>query len=499
MALGALVKKIFDTNNTNAAAVVQASFINALEQKDTAERQDAQRLVDWYNRDRTAIIDHLKEQAKESFDSTDDWQWPIVNGVPRTISRRSTAYKSPPSRTYRLGDKELDDDDEVVKAVNEMYAGIDINRKLRSLDRWSTLLNTCHVEVVHRKKVIDWDIRLRPSVTVVQDPEDFLEFIKFAYQWKPVNPDTLQPVDGWIYWTDEEHVFVGKGGYWAGMSNEAGTNPYKDADGEPVIPIVTVRKLEDIDDYWGRFGADLVDATQTMNVQLGNLWETMTHQTHGQPLFINIDLEDGSKPLIGSKHPFVVKKVMKDEVEPNIKFPKPDPDFAEVRDVLDWFLKLNAGAYGLPPSAWSMDEQRLSGFAKFMDNIELMESREEEIENWQRVEQDLLTKSAIVWNTLKLGTPVPIELEVELEFPEVKIPETPTEKITRWTLAIKAGAASLVDYFVEEKGMDEEKALERAQAVAEQNKELGAAATPEAPLPGAPAITRGRPEEEGEE
>lgn len=494
MAVGELVKRIFNTEEKNAAAVVQASFIAALEAKDQEDRLNAQRLIDWYNRDRTAIIEHIATAARKSFEKTTDWQFPVINGVPRTISRRSMAYRQPPVRDYTVAGEEVKDETPVHDAILGMLEGVDVNRKMRALDRWSTLLNTVHAEVVHRKGLIDWDIRLRPNVTIVPDPEDFLEFAKFAYKWAPMDPETLIPVEGWVYWTDEMHAFVGKGGAWAGMSNKEGTNPFRDAKGDPVIPIVTVRKLEDISDYWGAFGADLVDATQAMNLQLGNMWETMQMQTHGQPFFVNVDLPGGATPVVGAKHAIVVKKVMKDEVPPSLTFPKPEPDLAEVQGVLDWFLKMNAGAYGLPPSAWSMDEQRLSGFAKFMDNIELMESREEEIENWEKVENELLAKSAIVWNTLNLGTAVPLDIGVRLTFPEVKIPETPTERTTRWTLAISGGMASLVDYFQEEEGLDAKQAEEKALAVAEMNKKIGKIGVPEPALAPPPI-----PAKEGDE
>lgn len=474
MAVGTLIKRIFSTDVGNAQAVVQANYIRALESNDEEARLDAQRLIDWYNRDRAKIVEHLQLDAKKTFDSVVDWQWPIINGVPRTISRRSTAYQRPPTREYYLGDKKLKETSEAYKRIEAMFAGVNINRKMRSLDRWSTLLNTTHAEVVVRRGLIDWEIRLRPDVTVIPDPEDYLEFVKFAYQWNPKDPETLVPTKGWVYWSDEKHVFISSGGKLVGMAADGSPeNPYKDAKGEPVIPIVTVRKIEDISDYWGRFGADLVDATQASNLQIGNMWETMFLQTHGQPFGVNLGLKSGARLLVGAKHPIVVEKVSKDDVPPSLTFPKPDPDLVEARDVIDWFQKMNAAAYSLPPSAWSMDETRLSGFAKFMDNIELMETREEEIENWEDVEQDLFNKSAIVWNKWNEGNAVDPEIEVRVTFPDVQIPETPTEKTARWAVAIKSGQASLVDYFQETEGLDKDEALKRAQEVEKNNKLFG--------------------------
>lgn len=369
-----------------------------------------------------------------------------------------------------------------------MLSKVNIDRKMRSCDRFSTLLNTVHLEVVFRNGAVDYDIRLRPSVTVIPDPDDFLELAKFAYQFNPIDPDTLDPVDGWVYWTDELHAFISKAGKFVGMTKADGSNPLRDIDDEPLIPIVTIRKLEDIDDYWGSLGADLVNGFEATTVQLANLWETMQMQTHGQPLFINIDVPGGATLKWGSKHPLAATKVMKDDVPPDIRFPKPDPDIDEVRNTLDWYIKQIAASYGLPPSAWSLDEQRLSGFAKFMDNIELLETRQEDQTQWEEAEQDLLAKSIAVWNyNAEESQQIDRELELRIQFPETKVPETPTEKLTRWSLAIAGGLKSPVDYYVEEENLTEDEAKDRAIEVAKLNKEIKKAAGGGEPVAALPA------------
>lgn len=501
MPVGEFVKRIFTTNPAQAEALVHASFIEALEGQDSQDRLDAQRLIDWYQRKDTEIVEHLKERARRSFDSITDWQLPVINGVPRTIRRLSTAYKEPPKREYLKGDKVLEGGSAQMKLIDQMLSAVDLDRKMRSADRLSTLLNTMHIEVVFRRGAIDYDVRLRPSVTVIPDPEDFLELSKFATQWNPLNPDDLEPVQGWIYWTDELHAFISKDGRFIGLSNEEGTNPYRDRDDEPVIPIVTVRKLEDIDDYWGALGADLVNGFEVTTVQLGNMWETMTLQTHGQPLFINVKLPGGAKIKWGPKHPLVAMNIQKDDVPPDVKFPKPDPDFDEVRDVLDWYIKQIAASYGLPPSAWSLDEQRLSGFAKFMDNIELIETRKEDATQWQKIESDLFAKSVVVWNERSAEGTIDQEIELRVTFPEQKVPETPTEKHTRWTIAIGAGLRSPVDFFMEEEGLNAEDALKRALEVAAANKRIRKASgsEPTEALPPEPVTAGGGGTEEGED
>jgi hypothetical protein len=473
MGVGILVKRIFETSPVLPAAVTQAAFLDALEKKDSAERINAQRLINWYNRDRDEIVLHLKEAAGKKVENVEDWSFPVINGVPRTIKRLSTVYKDPPTRDYFVGDKPAPE--ATLEKIDKMYSRIDLDKKMVTLDRWSTLLNTVHAELVFRKGYIDIDVRLRPSVVIVPDPEDFLEFAAFAYRWEPMDPETLEPVKGWVYWTEEMHLFITGAGKMVGMSNKEGTNPYKDPEsGEPLIPVVTVRKIEDIQDYWGRFGADLVDAQEAANVELGNMWETMGLQTHGWPVITNFGLPEGAVVKMGPKHPLVANKVTKEDHPPNVAFPKPDPDLGAVREVLDWFLRLNASAYGLPPSAWSLDEQALSGFSKFMDNIELLEAREEAVPQWQKIEADIFKKARIVYNyNAPDKDKIPEEVKLKVTFPKPRIPESPTEEATRWALAIKSDLASLVDYFMGKEGLDRDSATERAKETVEANRELG--------------------------
>jgi hypothetical protein len=94
----------------------------------------------------------------------------------------------------------------------------------------------------------------------------------------------------------------------------------------------------------------------------------------------------------------------------------------------------------------------------------------------------------MVWNHWKLGPEVNPEINVTLKFPAVKVPETPTEKISRWGAAIRTNLSTAADYFVEEEGLDRETAEERALEVAEDNRFLTEAAQPA--MPGLPPPIR---------
>lgn len=477
MSFNTWIKRIFSTDIANAKYETDKVWREALQGNESTEQAAAKRLLDYYNRDRTEMLKHIQAAAKKTFGSeiNNVWQFPFINGVPRTIKRLSQAYRDPPVRELVRGDKVLATDDKAYEQLDRLYANLDPNAKLKNADQYSTLLNTTHVEVVPRNGSVDWDFRLRPKTTILEDPNNYLEFIKLAYSFAIVNPDTLERREGWVYWSAEEHFFLGTDKLKVGMSNEDPNNldnPYRDRDKNQVIPIVTIRKVEQ-DEYWGRYGADLVDAIEAANLQLANLWENGFLQTHGIPIGTNLGTKEGETIQTGPREGFFQENMTKDDLPADLKFAKPDPDIKEMMDLIDWYIKQTGATYGLPPSAWALDETRMSGIAKFLDNLELLESREDEVAMWQRIEQDLFEKSRIVYNTwVKDSAKIDMDLELQVTFPQTSFPESPTEKIQRFLVELQAGLTSPVEWFIEEEGLDEQQARDKAKRIAKDNSEL---------------------------
>lgn len=489
MAIDKFLDNIFETirggQESNSELVVRAAWVEKLEQDEKEQRQYAEKLVAWYNRDTPAIRDYIRATAAPLFKkSSRRWLVPVLNVVPRIIKRISLGYVQPPTRRLKQGTNTVDVGSplwEKVYGSEGVFRLIDINKKYKEMDRWSKLLNTIHVEVVPRRGAIDWDLHLRPGTSVIPDPADYLEFMKLAYAFNPMDPDTLKLREGWVYWSKDLHAYRLNNGEWHGISltkeagDAEGDNPY---DGE--MPIVAVRQVEQ-DDYWGAYGADLVEAVEHTHIQLCNMWFNAFMQSHGQPVGTNLKLPVGQKLVIGPDSPLLIDDVLKDDVPPSLVFAKPDSETSTVQEMIEWFIGSSGQCYGLPPGAWSLDETPESGFAKFMNNIELLEDRDDSRAMWLKVEQELFKKSLMVHNRWAKETDgaelLPEDLTLEVEFPPVKFPESPTEKTTRYMVSINAGLSSPVRYFMEEEGLDEDEAKKKAEAIAIENAEIQAATT----------------------
>src|SRR3989304_2461586 len=98
MAVSDLIAKIFRATMRTEGMKLSAR-IREIEKKEKASQTEAQQLIDWYKRNRSAIVAALKKAGNVTFGKeTDEWQFPIINPVPRTIRRLAVAYYDPPRR-----------------------------------------------------------------------------------------------------------------------------------------------------------------------------------------------------------------------------------------------------------------------------------------------------------------------------------------------------------------------------------------------------------------
>ena len=425
------------------------------EERDARDR--ATRLIAWYQRDRAKIVDYLKKQASVTFgEETNEWQIPIINGVYRTIRRLAMTYQRPPERKYFIGTKELSPDSPELVKIENMYGRLDMDKRLRQLDRWATLLNTVHFEPVYRRGHIAWDVRLRPDVLVVEELDDYLEYAEFCR--RILLTSGKDAVQGFIYWAADRYLFIRDDGFfWPGPGSSDGSNPYAGetfAEAALPVPVITVRKTE-ASDYWGRYGSDIVDSFEQANIQLGNTWENMFFQGHGQPIAINTGMgkQKGQKVKVGVRHPITVEGLTKEDMIPDIRFATPEPKITEGRQLIDWFIKLNSGSYGMPPSAWAQEEKALSGFAKMIDSEELLEDRDEQVNDYVRVEKQAFEASRAVFNRNHPveGEHVNPEITLEVSFDEIEFPETPQDAAAAAAIEIQNNLSSAVDWIMKKR------------------------------------------------
>jgi hypothetical protein len=110
-------------------------------------------------------------------------------------------------------------------------------------------------------------------------------------------------------------------------------------------------------------------------------------QSWGTPFAINCGLtyktEAGTeikKVRVGAKHPIVVENAKSDDVTPSFEYKNANPLITEIKDTIDWMIKLIAITKGIDPNSFLQDVKATSGFSKVVDSLEEMEMRQDDIE-----------------------------------------------------------------------------------------------------------------------
>jgi hypothetical protein len=156
---------------------------------------------------------------------------------------------------------------------------------------------------------------------------------------------------------------------------------------------------------------------------------------------------------IGRKHPIVVENVSTEEVPPSLDYVSSDPQYTELRETVDWYIKMFAMSKGLNPNSFLAEVQATSGFSKVMDAFEQMELRKDDIEPSRIFEDERFEITRIV-NNYHCGTTDKQDYKLQLigddvylkvDFAEVETYLTPEEQNKQDENDLKLNLISVYD------------------------------------------------------
>jgi hypothetical protein len=334
------------------------------------------------------------------------------------------------------------------EALDELYENSDIQTKQRHWYRMGKLFDTVLVRPVVRDEKLTYEVYTPNKVTVVPREDNYLDPALVAYQEQvTVNGKSQLRT---IFWTDEQHFIADENGNRIKMEgNEEGENPYK------VIPFVVLR-MRETEDFWGDGQTVLANVEEKVDVLLVQMMDLLVMQTHGQPVFSNARID--GEVQTGPKHPLSL--VPFDPAQAvSFSFVSPDARIADVQAAIDWILTKAATMYGLSRSAESGESQAASGYAKLLDNWDLMEQRAEDIEVLKDFEKRLYQMTQIVCEYEGLAS-LPAE-GFGIEFDEYDFPVDPAVDLKVKKDKMELGLWTPVDDLMEaDSSLTKEEALE---------------------------------------
>lgn len=423
----------------------------------------------YYIGDESAILNYLEDALSINFDTdtTVDMIKHYINLTKKVIDQLSILYNKSAIRTILIDDRP---DEELTKYYNSLLP-ININTVDKMAIRLARLSNVSLTQVFFDKKKRRLVYRVEPAYKFYVESNEInvneMELLAYDRYYTIGDKEELYTV----VWTNEAHYKLDSYDNNIPVGNNLEmVNPYKDSYGNGIIPFAVLR-VNESEDFWGEGQNDLINFNEIINIMLSDLLDSgILMGSAVTPVATNLDLvykaEDGStrpkKLSIGMKHPITAENVRSDMVTPKLEFIKPDTPIQEIRDIIDWHIKLIAITKGLNPNSLIMETKSTSGYSKIMDAMEEIHIREDIIEQTRIYEEDRfnITKSIINAHANELNLkPIPDNAKLKVNFAEVNIPKTVQELWLDRELKFKYNLQTPSDWL-----LDDDKDLEKSDA-----------------------------------
>ena len=424
----------------------------------TKRIENQEKLYAYYSGQEDEVLSYLETALNVTFNADDiqEFQKDWINITKKTVNQLATVYRDPANRRIFLDKTENKD-------LTQYYLRIspaNQNTIDKSAHRLGKLLNTSLTRV-YFDKGIKYSVLPSHLYDVKVDDSDPYKPIEVAYPKDfNVNGKTERFQ---VVWTATEHykvpLFKYNHGYFKGdkqpvFEGQDMVNPYG------IIPFGILR-LEEQNDFWGCGLSDLVTGNEIINVILTELVnEQIIMGTAGTTLAVNLNLqykkEDGSMGLkkvrTGRKHPIVVEQNDKDKT-PRLEHITTQPFITEIRDTVDWKIKMIAMSKGLNPNSFLADVKATSGYSKAIDALEQLEIRRDDIEPCRIYEEERFNIVRKVNNyhatTKDKGAyglmEIPEKASLVVDFIEPELPKNIDETIKQEEHDLKYNTISVYD------------------------------------------------------
>tara|TARA_Y100000401_G_scaffold10522_1_gene7190 strand:- start:2185 stop:3492 length:1308 start_codon:yes stop_codon:yes gene_type:complete len=391
---------------SNATDIIEES-IKQLKWENTSGMLDARdEALDYYTYNNTM------KYIDKYFSGTLQDEIPIycVNLTKKLINRISLVYKDAPIRNVE----------------NDAYAMLieDKNFKMKKFERVHNLLGTIAVHIAWE----DGKFKYNPVMNFVpvMDKMNPLKPVGITY---PLNKATADwrntDLDLYVYWSATEHYMFDNTGKKYSI-NEGNENPYG------VLPFVFVQPTHMVDEFFNEGAMDIPLGNKQIDVAMTMLQHHI-RTAGGQ--FVIEGRVDANNIQLGLNKVVVVE-------EGNMSNVSSNTDVASIKDGIEFQLKTIAFNnnlnfdFGLSGSK--------SGVALKIENLELLEAREDEVEKWRRAEKQIYKIEQQIYQT-ETGKQLPDEMSVD--YSEVNFPDYENER-DEWDWKFKNGLADRFDWLM---------------------------------------------------
>jgi hypothetical protein len=357
-------------------------------------------------------FNNTSKYIDQFFSGTLQQEIPIycVNLTKKLINRISLVYKDAPVRMVE----------------NDLYATLteDKDFKMKTFERVHNLLGTIAVHVAWE----DGKFKYNPVMNFVpiMDSMNPLKPIGITY---PLNKATADwrntDEDLYVYWSETEHFMFDNTGKRISV-NEDNINPYG------VLPFVFVQPNHMVDEFFNEGAMDIPLGNKQIDIAMTMLQHHI-RTAGGQ--FVIEGRVDANNIQLGLNKVVVVD-------EGNMSNISSNTDVTSIKEGIEFQLKTIAFNnnlnfdFGLSGSK--------SGVALKIENLELLEAREDEVEKWKRAERKMYNIEKQIYE-IETGSTLPDEMMID--YTEVNFPDYENER-DEWDWKFKHGLADRFDWLM---------------------------------------------------
>ncbi len=334
-----------------------------------------------------------------------------VNMTRRLIDRISLVYKNAPERN----------------AEDERYTEIteDKNFLMKKIERMHNLLGTIALQVVWKEDKFVYIPRF--VFEPLFDINDPMNPIGITYP-VPKTTDSVYDTqeDEFVYWDAEQHFRFNSAGKIMHI-NEDDVNPYG------ILPFVFIQPNHQIDEFWndGK-GKDICKGNMQIDVAMTQLQHHI-RKAGGQ--FVIEGQVDTNNIQLGLNKVVVIDNGNMNNLSPNV-------DINSIVEGIKFQLQQLAINHHI-----SFDfgiNGSKSGVALKVENVALLEAREDDVEKFNRVEKDLYKIEKLIAES---ENNIALTENMSINFTEINFPD-PERDMDMWEWKFKHGLADKIDWLM---------------------------------------------------
>lgn len=385
-----------------------------------------------------------------------------LNILKKVVNESALVYKTPATREALIEKSEVDDDGDNVYQKDETYQDVinqnKLNTFMKTANKYTELLNQSLVHVCWRDGKLDYDLINFDNAEIYTDPRDWKKIIGVKYYVNLEipsetyadgtfrNEEELNGVElGDGYRSDFSYMFLWtledynettkkyesskfrkyKSADGEPVMVEENDNPYRDMNGDLVLPFVLLWRQHPVDRLMDfSTGNDLFDGNLNIALNMVHLNELIKYQSYKQ-IWMKVKSRENLPEAMDLDPQSIITLEDMDGTA--------DIGTLDIQSSIDTVWKViqsriiaMLGTRGISPNAIQLSSSPQSGIALKIDKMPILEKRQDDIEIYREKEDEIFQLMRIVNNTYN-DKKINVTAELRIDFGEVKFPDDPLQ------------------------------------------------------------------------